>query len=67
MTKAPCGHEAPRPDGCKWCNLAVNGDRRYLRAWWPHLAVPKPKRARDPNKPRLSIADLAGLAGKKRH
>ncbi len=66
MIKAPCGHEAPRPDGCKWCALAAR-DRRYFRLWWPHLRLTgrgKVRPARGPGKPRLSIADLAA---KKRH
>lgn len=50
---APCGHQRPRRDGCRWCLLALDKDTRYLWAWWPDYAA----------KRRVSIDGLA----KKRH
>jgi hypothetical protein len=38
MSKAPCKHAEPRPHDCRWCDMAVSRDARYLRLWWPDLA-----------------------------
>ncbi len=34
MNKAPCKHETPQPDSCKWCDMAINKDQRYAKLWW---------------------------------
>jgi hypothetical protein len=32
-TAAPCKHERPEPDTCRWCDVAAR-DRRYADLWW---------------------------------
>lgn len=37
MPTAPCGHNPPQPNACRWCHLGLRKDKRYGRLWWPHL------------------------------
>ena len=52
----PCNH--CRRDGCRLCHLYATDDR-YRRLWSEPTSARPTRPARDPNKPRVNIADLA--------